>query len=101
MLTTALQIHAFEARHAAHIRYMRSVNGANIKPWISLGGNGGANDTGIPELNAIYAGENSEVQATITITGIAVGVTKAAAVESFDEPLVKADVLAIAGLFIK
>lgn len=101
VLTTALQIHSVEARHAAHIRYMRSANGATIKPWISLGAGGVANDTGIAAVDPIYAGENLETQAGINITGIAIGVTNAAAVESFDEPLAKADVLTIAGLFIK
>lgn len=101
VLTTALQIHSVEARHAAHIRSMRAANGVNIKPWISLGAGGVANDTGIGAVDPVYAGENLDVQAGITITGIAAGVTKAAAVESFDEPLVKADVLTIAGLFIK
>ncbi|MNL69927.1 hypothetical protein D3C87_1948520 [compost metagenome] len=101
VLTTALQIHSVEARHAAHIRSMRAARGATIKPWISLGPGDVANDTGIAAVNAVYAGENLDVQAGVTITGIATGVTKAAAVESFDEPLLKADVLVIAGLFIK
>jgi hypothetical protein len=101
VLTTALQIHSVEARHAAHIRTMRANLGATIKPWISLGAGGIANDTGISAVDAVYAGENIDAQAGITITGIANGVTKAAAVECFDEPLLKADVLNIAGLFIK
>ncbi|NRF41308.1 ferritin-like domain-containing protein [Pedobacter foliorum] len=101
VLTVALQIHSVEARHAAHIRTMRAARGAMIKPWISLGAGGVANDTGIAAVNPVYAGEDTEKQATILITGIATGVTKAAAVESFDEPLTKEAVLAIAGLFIK
>lgn len=105
VLTTALQIHSVEARHAAHIRFMRSggLNGGGvaIKPWISLGTGGAANDTGIPQVDPVYAGEDLDVQAGVTITGIATGVTKAKAVESFDEPLTSAQVLAIAGLFIK
>jgi rubrerythrin len=101
VLTTALQIHSVEARHAAHIRAMRAANGAAIKPWISLGAGDIANDTGIAAVDPVYAGENLDVQAGITITGIATGVTKAAAVESFDEPLAKTNVLAIASLFIK
>lgn len=105
VLTTALQIHSVEARHAAHIRFMRqgglNGGGAAIKPWISLGANGGANDTGISQVDAVYAGEDLDVQTGVTITGIATGVTKAKAVESFDEPLSSAQVLAIAGLFLK
>ncbi|TCD01094.1 ferritin-like domain-containing protein [Pedobacter psychroterrae] len=96
VLTTALQIHSVEARHAAHIRTMRGQ-----KPWITLGAGGVANDTGIAAVDAVYAGENEEMQTGVTITGIATGVTKAAAVESFDEPLDKAKVLVIAGLFIR
>jgi len=104
VLTTALQIHSVEARHAAHIRSMRAApagGGVSIKPWISLGAGGGANDSGVPQVDPVYKGEDLDVQAGVTITGIATGVTKAAAVESFDEPLATADVLAIAGLFIK
>lgn len=101
VLTVALQIHSVEARHAAHIRTMRAGRGAKIKPWISLGMGGSANDTGIGAVDPVYKGEDADVQAGITITGIATGVTKAAAVESFDEFLTKAEVLAIAGLFIK
>ncbi|HKG08615.1 MAG TPA: ferritin-like domain-containing protein [Pedobacter sp.] len=105
VLTIALQIHSVEARHAAHIRFMRSGGpnggGVAVKPWISLGANGGANDSGVPAVDPVYAGEATETQTGITITGIASGVTKAAAVESFDEPLTAQQVLAIAGLFIK
>jgi len=101
-LTIALQIHSVEARHAAHIRSMRAARGASIKPWISLGAGGVANDTGIAAVDKVYAGENLDIQAPdITITGIATGVTKAAAVESFDEPLTKPAVLEIASLFIR
>ncbi|ATP55476.1 dessication-associated protein [Pedobacter ginsengisoli] len=104
VLTTALQIHSVEARHAAHIRSMRAApagGGVAVKPWISLGAGGGANDSGVPQVDPVYKGEDLDVQAGVTITGIATGVSKAAAVESFDEPLAKADVLTIAGLFIK
>lgn len=103
VLTTALQIHSVEARHASHIRQMRAANGATIKPWISLGAGGAANDTGIAAVDAVYARENTDVQAGITITGINgnANITKAAAVESFDEFLTKTEVLVIAGLFIK
>ena len=107
VLTVALRIHSVEARHAAHIRFMRQGGipggGAvpSLKPWISLGANGGANDSGVPQVDPVYKGEDLEVQTGVTITGIATGVTKAKAVESFDEPLTSAEVLAIAGLFLK
>lgn len=102
VLTTALQIHSVEARHASHIRQMLAANGATgLKPWISLGAGGIANDTGVTAVDPVYARENNDVQAGITITGIASGVTKAAAVESFDETLTKAEVVVIANLFLK
>ncbi|HWW40481.1 ferritin-like domain-containing protein [Pedobacter sp.] len=103
VLTTALQIHSVEARHAAHIRYMRAASGVSIKPWISLGPGGSSNDSGVPAADPVYAGENNTSQANINIVGINgnTGITAAAAAECFDEPLAKADVLTIAGLFIK
>ncbi len=105
VLTTALQIHSVEARHAAHIRGMRSMlSGGNpvYKPYVSLGANGQANDSGVPQVDAVYAGEDVTIQAGINIVGInGTAVTKAAAVECFDEPLDKAAVVAIANLFLK
>ncbi|RZK63443.1 MAG: ferritin-like domain-containing protein, partial [Pedobacter sp.] len=101
-LTTALQIHSVEARHAAHIRTMLNAAGATgLKPWISLGANGSGNDTGVAEVNAVYAGEETTSQAGFSITGIATGVTAAAAAECFDEPLAKANVVTIANLFLR
>lgn len=106
VLTTALQIHSVEARHASHIRQMRTAlaGGAAIyKPWVSLGAAGQANDSGVPQVDAVYAGEDLTTQAGVNITGINgnAGVTKAVAVESFDEPLDKASVVVIANLFLK
>jgi hypothetical protein len=105
VLTTALQIHSVEARHAAHIRSMRTTlsGGSPVyKPWISLGAAGQANDSGVPQVDAVYAGEDTTVQAGVNIVGVGgnTGITKAAAVECFDEPLDKAAVLAIANLFL-
>lgn len=102
VLTTALQIHSVEARHASHIRQMLAANGATgLKPWISLGAGGVANDTGVGAVDGVYIRENNDIQAGITITGIATGVTKAAAVEAFDETLTKTEVVGIANLFLK
>ncbi|UKT65167.1 ferritin-like domain-containing protein [Pedobacter mucosus] len=101
VLTTALQIHSVEARHASHIRQMLASNGASIKPWIT-GSATQSNDTGVAAVDAVYAGENLDVQAGITITGInGTAVTRAAAVECFDEPLATADVVTIANLFLR
>jgi Ferritin-like domain len=88
VLTAALDIHSVEARHASEIRRIRGLKG-----WIS-----NAESNGLPA--AIYAGEDNTTQGTINVTTItaapAVSVT-----EAFDEPLTMAQVLAIAGPFIK
>ncbi|SFG78144.1 ferritin-like domain-containing protein [Pedobacter insulae] len=104
VLTTALQIHSVEARHASHLRQMLAANGATgLKPWISLGAGGASNDTGIAAVDPIYVRENTSMQAGINIVGINgnSAITAAIAAESFDEALTKAEVLAIASLFIK
>lgn len=98
VLTAALQIHSMEARHAAHIRYMRRVrnNNSSLKPWIT------GNESGITDIDvsAVYAGEDTDVQATITITNINDQVSKNAATESFDEPLSSDQVSVIASIFL-
>jgi hypothetical protein len=110
VLTAALNIHSVEARHASHIRQMRralptsGVAGV-ITPWISLGANGQANDSGVPAAAAAFAGEDNKVQGGVDITTLngAVAGTKTSAkiaVESFDEPLTKEAVLAIVKQFI-
>ncbi|MBP8067315.1 MAG: ferritin-like domain-containing protein [Pedobacter sp.] len=104
VLTTALQIHSVEARHASHLRQMLAANGATgLKPWVSLGAGGVSNDTGIAAVDNIYVRENTTVQAGVNIVGINgnAGVTAAAAAESFDEALTKAEVLAIVAPFIR
>lgn len=102
VLTTALRIHSVEARHAAHLRQMTAANlGVGLKPWISLNASGGANDTGVTQVDAVYMRENNTTQANIQIEGIATGVTRAAAAESFDEFLTGAEVKTIANLFLK
>lgn len=99
VLTAALNIHSVEARHASHIRQMRKNNGFNnsIKPWIT------GNDTGgIGSLvQANYNGEENQVQAGITITGInGFNISVSDATESFDEPLTKDEVLALVKPFL-
>jgi rubrerythrin len=101
VLTAALNIHSVEARHAAHIRYMRRNLGMGgdptVRPWISFNETGG-----IPGVEAVYAGEEVTNQAGIDIAGIngisAIGPRQAS--ESFDEPLTSAAVLAIVDPFI-
>ena len=102
VLTTALQVHSVEARHAAHIRKMvrENVTGAGaLKPWIAYTANG--NDTGVAAANATYAGEQNTKILNIEITGInGQAVTQTQAAECFDEFLTGAAVKNIANLFI-
>lgn len=102
VLTTALQIHSVEARHAAHLRQMVAANvtgASGLKPWIAYTANG--NDTGVAAADGVYAGEQNTTQATIQITGInGTQVTQSHAAESFDEFLTGSDVKKIANLFI-
>ena len=96
MLTTALQIHSVEARHAARIRFLRAqVNGVGQKPYITNSETGG-----LPA--AIYAGDDNVMQGGVDITTLVsgMGISRAAVTESFDEPLTREQVLAIAGPFI-
>ena len=91
ILTTALQIHSVEARHASAVRRLRGQNG-----WIT------GNSSGIPgpagtAVAPIYAGEENTTQGTVNT---ATFITSASASEAFDEPLTMDQVLAIAGLFI-
>lgn len=106
VLQTALQIHSVEARHASHIRQMRTAAGSTVyKPWVSLGASGQANDSGVPQVDAVYAGEDLTVQANVNIANITgapnATAAKLAAVESFDEPLDRASVITIANLFLQ
>ena len=96
VLTAALQIHSVEARHAAHIRYIRKQRGASVKPWIT-----GNDAGGVPGVTAVYAGEENTTQAGVQITGInGMNISSNAASEAFDEPLTKDQVLAIVDPFI-
>jgi rubrerythrin len=99
VLTVALRIHSIEARHAAHLRYMRrNLAGAPqpaLKPWITNA------DNDVPAIQKVYAGEDNDMHATIAITGIAAEVKKEDATEAFDEFLTEEQVLDIAGMFIK
>lgn len=99
VLTAALNIHSVEARHAAHVREVRSMftQMPGLKPWIT------GNDTGgIGALVAAnYAGEENTTQAGIQITGInGKSVSSNAASESFDEPLTREQVTEIVKPFL-
>jgi hypothetical protein len=92
VLTIALQIHSVEARHASFVRRLRMQKG-----WIT--GNDGGN---IPSAAAgAYAGEGETMQGGLAKGNYASGYSDGGVSESFDEPLTKEQVLAIAGLFIK
>lgn len=91
ILTTALQIHSVEARHAAQVRKMRGEKG-----WIT----GDSRGTLPAPTQPIYDGEGNSTQGGASLNGVA-GLSGAAITESFDEPLTKEQVLAIAKLFIK
>lgn len=106
ILTAALQIHSVEARHAAHIRYMRaattsSLKSGTIKSWITLNQSG--IDAGSAPVNAAinmsYAGEELTTQAGVNI-GAGGFVSNESASESFDEPLTMQQVLDIVKIFI-
>lgn len=86
-LTTALQIHSVEARHAAQVRKLRGQKG-----WIT--GSSRGNMPAATQL--VYNGEGQRSQAGIPINSVG----PAAATEAFDEPLSKQAVLQIASLFL-
>lgn len=66
ILTYALQGHSVEARHAAHIRSTRMMNGyAKVKPWII----GDGNTKGTP-LEPIYQREADHRQVLTNLEGI-------------------------------
>jgi hypothetical protein len=117
VLEAALRIHSVEARHASKIRRLRRANGAPgvVKYSGTISGGsaaaaGAGNITPAPDVtvvaafNAIYAGEDNTTQAGVSITGLAnlpSGFDAAAASEAFDEPLTKAQVIAIVQPFFK
>ncbi len=103
ILRAALRIHSVEARHASHVREIRRRNGLLVpagvllQPWITLDESGIATDLVDPS----YAGEELTTQAGVNIVGInGFKITAEDASEAFDEPLTKAQVLAIVDPFI-
>jgi hypothetical protein len=95
VLTAALTIHSVEARHAAEVRRLRG-NFSEMSPndgWITR------NITDIPGTAAVYAGEDNTVHGGVDVTTLtSVGLDEVT--EAFDEPLTKAQVLAIVDPFI-
>jgi rubrerythrin len=91
ILTTALRIHSVEARHAAMVRRIRG-----DKPWIQ----GDSRGTLPAPAQPIYNGESNTKQGTVDVATLP-NVGALIASQAFDEPLSKAEVLAIAGMFIR
>ncbi len=91
ILTTALQIHSVEARHAAMVRRLRGET-----PWIV----GDSRGTLPAPTQAVYNGEGNTTQGGVNVATLP-GSSSRIASQTFDEPLSKAEVLAIAGLFIR
>ncbi|MBA3553284.1 MAG: ferritin-like domain-containing protein [Gemmatimonadales bacterium] len=88
-LELALRIHSVEARHASQVR--RLAQSPAVKGWISPG------DNPVPELDAVYLGEDNTTHLTVDAATFG---TASAAAEAFDEPLGEQAVRDIAGLFI-
>jgi len=109
VLEAALQIHAVEARHAAHIRGMRRALGANVRDWISKSDD---TITVVGVTDAVYLGEDATTQALpgvlpVTFPGVASQVVTTTAEkatislgEAFDEPITASVAGQLAGLFI-
>ena len=99
VLTAALQIHSVEARHASHVRQLRSLKymDESIRPWIT-----GDSTSGIGSaVQASYAGEGNCIQLGIEIQNInGFDISFDDATEAFDEPLTMDAVLAIVDPFI-
>lgn len=108
VLRAALQIHSVEARHASHVREIRrrrkdageettALVVGLLQPWITLDHSNIAS----PLVQPSYNGEQLTVQAGVQITGInGFPISAEEASEAFDEPLTKAQVIAIVDPFI-
>lgn len=102
LLTALLSIHTAEARHAAHIRYIRRHHGTfgasdNLKPWITLDESGISSDM----ADLIYFKEKNTLQGGVETSNIFPDSSAALASEAFDEPLPAEEVQHIIRLFIK
>jgi hypothetical protein len=115
-LEAALRIHSVEARHAAKIRRLRRQTGAPaiVKYSGTISGDGaaaaGADNVSNPPsgavaaLGLIYGGEGNTTQGGANVAGLPnlpSTASTAAAQEAFDEPLTKAQVIAIVQGFFK
>jgi len=113
VLESALRIHSVEARHASKIRRLRRATGApSVVKYSGTVSGGGSAAAGVSNIssppqavvdafNLIYAGEDAATQGTVDITSKVPTGGAAAASEAFDEPLTKAQVIAIVQPFFK
>ena len=86
-LTAAATIHSVEARHASEVRRLRGRDG-----WIPF------EDPAAPvPIKPVYAGDGELTQLGVNVSGFQ---GERWGTEAFDEPLTRAEVLAIAGPFI-
>ena len=105
ILTQALRIHSVEARHAAKIRRTRRAigGGTSVVKFSGVVSGDGAAAAGVASptaevtatANLVYAGEGLTTQATVDIAAIANAGGATGASEAFDEPLTRAQVVAI------
>lgn len=87
VLTAALQIHSVEARHAARVRRLRGVQSWYLRTERDK------------NVAAVYAGEDNVTQGGVDLTTIT-KISRVDIMESFDEPLTRDEVTAIAALFL-
>ena len=99
VLTAALRIHSVEARHASHVRELRSMRAMDetIRPWITGNSTAGI---GAP-VQPNYDGEQNTNQLGIEIVNInGYDICYEDATEAFDEILTMDQVLALVTPFI-
>lgn len=100
VLTTALQVHSVEARHAAEVRRLRNANGMfdDLEPWVDED----AETDGTP-VAPVYDGEGNTTQGGFDLTTALPDedneYSDEQIAEAFDEPLTMDEVIAIANLF--
>ncbi len=94
ILTTALQIHSVEARHAAEVRRLRGE-----KAWIT----GDSRGTLPAAADPVYFAERKTSEGGVVLANLmsTSHLSSATLSQAFDEPLSENQVLSIAGLFIK
>ncbi|MBA3832678.1 MAG: ferritin-like domain-containing protein [Chthoniobacterales bacterium] len=88
LLTAALRIHSSEGRHVAEIRRIRGLKG-----WITESESNGA-------IPATYAGESNVVHNGVDMPSVS-KISHRALTEAFDEPLTRAQVMAIVAPFVR